>query len=338
MKTLAIGGIRIQTYGLALALGICCALVLFLRGSRQKRGAEKEGFSASLSLFALLAIPLGFLCGRLSQALISQGWYLFRQDFLFNFSRGGYLLYGVMAGIVLAAWMTSRISHRSFPALLDRIAAPGLLLIAVCRFAEGLIGCGYGRSIAEWFDPMLEQNMITLEDPSFFLRFPFGIPNYYGEMCWSIFLLEGISALLFLRIVTKQRSVAPSGVFLLALLLYAGAQTWLESLRADSLPRWGFVRVNQLLSGIAAAGVLTLCSLRCLRHGGSWPWGSWAGMLGCVGLIIAMEFAVEGKIAFLQWMKMDLCYGVMGLGSLGLILCIRPVWKAACISPATKTP
>ena len=335
MKSFQVIGIQVQTYGLILALGICFALMLFIRGTG-KRADGSISKAPDPGFLILLSIPLGFLGGRLAQVLVSQGWYLFRQDFFFNFIRGGYLLYGAMGGVVLAAWITSRIKVLPFSALLDRLAAPGLALIAVCRFAEGIIGCGYGRSIEEWFDPMLEQNMITLENPVFLLRFPFGIPNYYGEMCWSVFLLEGLAALLFLAITARCRNTAPGGVFLLALLLYAGAQTWLESLRADSIPRWGFVRVNQLLSGLAAALVMTLSSLRLRKRSASQPWGCWAGMFGCMGLIIAMEFAVEGKISFLQWMKMDLCYAVMGLGSLGLILSVHTVWRRAYTTDAKE--
>ena len=330
MKSFQIGPLQIWIYGLSLALG--AGIALFWMNHRL-RGACREG---TVPLFAMLAIPLGFFCARLAQALVSQGGYLFRQDFFFHFSRGGYLLYGAMAGIALAAWITGRITRQPASLLLDRLSAPGLLLIALCRFSEGLIGCGYGRPIEEWFDPMLEQTMITLEDSTPLLRFPFGIQNYYGEWCWSIFLLEGFTALLFLALVLKKRTAAPGGTFLLALLLYAGAQTLLESLRADSIPRWGFVRVNQLLSAVAVLGVLLVSSLRGIRRGGAFPWRSWAGLALCVGLIIAMEFAVEGKIAFLQWMKMDVCYGVMALGSLGLILSVYPVWKTAWASGTEK--
>ena len=325
MKSFQIGSLRIWTYGLCLAVGVCASLLLM---ARRSKGKLREG---TVSLYALFALPLGFLLARLGQALVSQGWYLFRQDFFFNFSRGGFMLYGAMAGAALAALITARLTRQSAAELLDLTAAPGMLLIAFARFSEGLIGCGYGRSIEEWFDPMLEQNMVSLEDPSFFLRFPFGIPNYYGEYCWSIFLLEGIAALVILGIVLKSKA-EPGGTYLLALLLYAGAQTVLESLRADSIPRWGFVRVNQLLSGVAVVLVLALSSARLRSRGRAFPWASWIGCLLCAGLILTMEFAVESKIAFLQWMRMDLCYFVMALGSLGMILSVRPAWRSAWCS------
>ena len=42
-----------------------------------------------------------------------------------------------------------------------------------------------------------------------------------------------------------------------------------------------------------------------------------------------MEFALEQKISFLEWMHMDLCYLVMGLACLGLVLTVLPFWKRA---------
>lgn len=322
MKTWSVGSMEIRIYGLCVALGVLAALLWL---SRRTRDTWKPG---TVSRFALLALPLGFLFARLGICLVSQGWYLFRSDFFFNFSRGGFMLYGAMAGCVLAAWITARATEQSFPVLLDGIAAPGMLAIACCRFAEGLIGVGYGRPIYDWFDPWAEQSFFPLEEPDFFLRFPFGIPNYYDEYCWSVFLLEGIAALIFTLILANKKAQAP-GLFLLGLILYAGAQTVFESLRADSIPKWGFVRVNQILSGVALVLALGLCSRRLLEKGEKIPWGAWAGTAACMGVILAMEFAVEKKIHFLRWMRMDLCYFVMALASLGLILLGVRVWKRA---------
>ena len=326
MKQLFEGPLPLRLYGLCLAAAAgACLFWLVCRG----RGKLKKG---TCSLFALLALPLAFLCARLGLCLVSQGLYLFQQGFFFDFSRGGFMLYGAMAGIVLAAALTAKIAGESFPGLLDAAAPPGLALIAAARFSEGLIGVGYGRSIYDWFDPMLEMNMISLEDPEPLLRFPFGIQNYYGDWHWSIFLLEGVLAVVFVFLVLrreKKDAPGPGGLFLLALLAYASAQTWLESLREDAIPRWGFVRVNQLLSGVAVVLVLALSTLRLRRSGRPVPRAAWCGVLLGMGMIVAMEFAVEQKIPFLQWMKMDLCYLVMGLSSLALFRIGLAVWNRA---------
>ncbi len=347
MVSFSVGSLMVYTYGLCVALALGGG---FFWLHMRSRGMLKRG---TVSFFALMALPLSFFAARLGICLVSQGLYLFQQDFFFHFSRGGYLLYGALAGWVLAAWLTTRLTRQSFSLLVDLFAAPWMLIVAVLRLAEGLVGCGYGRSIYDWFDPMLEQTFITWEDPSPLFRFPFGIQNYYGEWCWSIFLLEGFFAILFLILLVRkgipsphpipeesasENHPVPAGRFFLMLLLYAGAQTLLESLRADAIPRWGFVRVNQLLSGILVVLVLFVSTLRVLKAGQHFPWVAWAGTFLSLGLILVMEFAVEQKISFLQWMKMDLCYLVLGAGSLGLILSGYSVWKSAWKPGAERVP
>ena len=316
----------VRTYGLCLSAGLLAALPWLAARCRDL----KKNTALWLSLTAL---PLAFLLSRLAQCAVSQGWYLFRQDFFFNFRRGGYMLYGAMAGAVLAARITARLTRQDTGRLLDALAVPGMLLISVCRFAEGLIGVGYGRDMADWFDPWNEYVFFPMEDPEPLMRFPFGIPDYYGVYRFSVFLLEGLAAAVFLVILCRKKAAAPGGLFLLALILYAGAQTTLESLRDDSLPRWGFVRVNQILSGAALVTAMALSTARLLKRGepgaGKAAALRWAGLLACMGVILAMEFAVEGKIHFLLWMRMDLCYFVMGLSSLGLILFSASLWKKA---------
>ncbi len=320
MQSFSIGPVSVRVYGLCLALALLAALCWMLARARNL----KEG---TVRVFALLALPLGFLSARLAQCLVSQGWHLLRPDFFFNFQRGGFLLYGAVGGTVLAALIAAKITRQSPGTLLDLAAAPGMLVIAVCRFAEGLIGVGYGRSIAEWFDPWGEYTFFPLEDPEPLMRFPFGIPDYYGDYHFSVFLLEGLAALAFLLILRKKKSPVPGAVFLLGLILYAGAQTTLESLRADSLPKWGFVRVSQLLSGILLVLILAGFTRRLLKAGRPFPVLPWVGTAACMGLILAMEFALEKKILFLQWMRMDLCYLVMAAASAGLTLIGVRQWK-----------
>lgn len=327
MQAFSLESLPFRIYGICLAVGALAGLCWL---AFRCRGMKND----TVLYLALLAVPLSFLMARLAQCLVSQGWHLFRENFFFNFSRGGYMLYGALAGVVLAAWMTARFTTQSFAKLLDAISAPSMLVIAVCRFSEGLIGAGYGRSIEDWFDPWGEFTFFPLEDPEPLMHFPFGIPDYYGDYHFSIFLLEGLAALIFMLILARKKESVPGMVFLLGLILYAGAQTTLESLRADSLPKWGFVRVNQLISAVVLAGVMALCSIRLKKNSHPVPWASWIGFFAAAGMILAMEFALEKKILFLQWMRMDLCYLIMALCSLSLILICRSVWKKACVVPA----
>lgn len=316
---------ELKPYGLVVALSAAAAFALTeVKGRSRLR-------SGTVSFYALLSVIFGFALARLGPALVSQGGYLFKEDFLFNFSRGGYMYYGVVLGCVLSAWITGKVRHENLLDILDAGAAPAMLMTACCRMAEGLVGCGFGRNITEWFDPWMEESMIPWEDPSFLYRFPFGVQDYYGEWNWSVFVFEAIVALVaFVLLLTRKKQEQPGGSFWLMLLLYAGMQITLESMRQDAIPRWGFVKVNQLLSAVTVLLVLAVSCHKAekkIRPGRKIL--AWVGAVLCCGIAMMMEFALEQKIDFLLWMRMDLCYIVMLLSSIAIILIVDPVRKKA---------
>ena len=58
-------------------------------------------------------------------------------------------------------------------------------------------------------------------------------------------------------------------------------------------------------------------------------------LLLLAGIATAMEFALEQKIGFLDWMRGDLCYLVMALCSAGMFTIVFSKWKKAY--PVTGT-
>ena len=56
---------------------------------------------------------------------------------------------------------------------------------------------------------------------------------------------------------------------------------------------------------------------------------AWILIFVLLGIVIAMEFALDEKISFLSWMHMDLCYLVIGLASAGIVFAVYPLWKWA---------
>ena len=321
MNLQSVEPVRRTAWLLCVLAGTLAACVSVWIGGRKKLRAK------TLLLFFPLAVPLGFLTARLALWLVSPDWYLFREADFWDFSSGGFMLYGAVGGVALAAWLAARFTGESAGKLLDAVAAPGMALVAVFRFSEGIIGMGYGRPMEEWFDPWGEYSYFPMEDPEPLLRFPFGIPDYYGDYHFSIFLLEGLAAAVFVFLLLRKKGNMPGSVFLLAVMLYAAAQTTLESLRVDHVMKWGFVRISQLISGVLAAGCLLLCAVRRKQQGGKMPFVVWIGFAACVGVILAMEFAAEKKILFLQWMRMDLCYFVMALASLAMLVLSARAWK-----------
>ena len=314
-------------YGLCVAGAALLALVLMQ--ATGKRFSLKGG---TVSWFAVLAVPLGVLCARIGYALVRLDWMRAKGfAFFLQFQKGGFMLFGAAAGVLLAALITAKVTRQRFASILDAAAAPAALLIALGRMAESLVGLGYGSDIEMWFDPFNESSVIAWEDPSILYRFPFATLDYYESWRFSIFFLEALAALAICVILLTRKRRAAGGQAALMALLYAACQVILESMRKDAVLTWGFVRANQLFSVLTVAAVLLICCLLLprrdrtrLRIG-----GAWAAVVLCVGVVIAMEFALDQKIGFLKWMRMDMCYGVIALACLGFLLAVAPLWKRA---------
>lgn len=312
-------------YGIAVAVAAAAALAL--AGATFRRGKLS---GESLSWFAVLALPLGFLGARLGFCLASLDW-VSQEGFLFffEFSRGGYMLYGALLGGLLAAALAARLSGERFARLVDALATPALLLIALGRIAEVLVGQGYGWSIEDWFTEGNSMSLVVLEDPSFFYRLPFGIPDMYDNYNWAVCVFEGIVALVLVLVVSRARVRRAGGRAALGLLLYAATQELCESLRQDAVLRWGFVRINQILGAVVIVAVLVISYLMARPRQPKKLALSIGGIVVGALLITAMEFALEKKISAIEWVPMDVCYVITTLGALLMILSVLPLWRRA---------
>ena len=325
MTTMHLGSLTLYPYGLALCAAT--ALALALAGLAFRRHGLKAG---ALSWFALLGIPLGVMGARLAYCLAALDWVMQEGfGFFLQLNRGGYMLYGALAGCALALWLTARITGESFARMADRLAAPAMALILLGRLAEGLVGQGYGWCVEDWFMEDSGMSLFVMEDPSFFYRLPFAVPDMYDNYNWAVFIFEaltaGVIALILLRTKTRRAGARAT----LALLLYAASQILCESLRQDAVLRWGFVRINQVIGAVLIAGLMLGCALRAPRRRPGQIAGLCAGILACMGVVIAMEFALEKKISAIEWIPMDVCYLLMALACLGLMLCVMPLWRKA---------
>ena len=142
-------GLTIYPYGLAVAGAAVIALLLAASNFRKVRLDVNV-----LSWFAPLAIVLGLLGARVGFCLAA--WDYVAQDglgFIFEFTRGGFMLYGALAGCVLALVIACRLCKACLACAADALAAPAMVMIALCRLAEGLVEQGYGWGIAEYSTP-----------------------------------------------------------------------------------------------------------------------------------------------------------------------------------------
>ena len=323
----------IYPYGAALG-GAALASLLLLAYCTRRFGLK----SGTASWAALLGLPLAVLGARLGYCLFRLPWFLSKGfGFFFRFTEGGYVFPGALGGLLLAGWITARLTSQKTASVWDSMAAPGALALALARMAEGLVGQGYGWPVEEWFsvdafDPEEYSGMslFHLEDADAFERFPFAVQDsFYGEWHWAVFVLEALLCVLILVLVLRTRANRPGSVALKGTAMLCALTVLGESMRQDEVMRWGVIRVSQVLGAVGLATVLLLV---CLRLPSPRPRKrmilSWVSLLAAAGLVMAMEFALEKKIVFLEFIPMDVCYLIMSLGCVWLWLSIRPLWKA----------
>lgn len=293
-------GRPVTAYALCIALSL--AMGLWLLGREQKR----RGLRADTAgIFALLSLPLGLLGARAFYCLARISFYLeIGAENMLRLFDGGYALWGAAGGAALAALMTAKITGQKCAAILDALAAPGALTIALCRFAEFFSGEGIGMYV---------------ENESFW-RFPFAVCNEYGEWYWAVFLLEGAAALAIFLVLLLQKRRAAGEEAKIFLILYCACQILLESLRRDNFLRWLFVRVSQLTAVLVLAGLMMPALIPWLRRPRDrrMPPARMAARLGifllCIGISIWMEFAIDKSAVIPVWA----CYSVMAVCCIGI--------------------
>ena len=271
---LRFGGGIVTPYGLCVAAVALACVIAFDRLRLMDVARPKDGpiavlFRVDALELALCCIPTALFGARLLYVLLRPGYYIFDMGVLriFCLWEGGFLLYGAALGALLAAALLARKRKTSAPALFDQMAAPGLLMIALCRLAEWFAGEGLGA----W-----------IENPAF-TRLPFAVQNSFGEWQLAVFLFEACFAALLLLPVLRMKAGEGRRIAA-ALVLYASAQIVFESLRMDSCLRIGFVRVSQVISAVVILAVTAFKWKKADRC---------AAALGCIALIGIVEWALD---------------------------------------------
>ena len=323
MEPLEIGSLRAFPFGAVTALALAAGAVWSLKRAADAR--EKK----ALEIFWLLALPLGLFLAHLGYALCNLDMIEdYFGEVLLDFAGGGYLLYGALAGAVIALVLACRITGVSFEKAADLLAGPFLLLGTACALGEGLIGGGFGWKVEDWFLAENSMSLLASEEPGplaeFFSHFPFAVRDpFYGYASWAVFLPVALCLGWGLwKTVRLPENGGGRAVF--ALSFYAAVRVLYESLRQDDIPKWGFVRVNQILSAAVLLALLVLCAM----NAGKRRWPSVCLLAGGAALVLVMEFALEKKIGFLEWMTMDLCYAVSAAGCWMMFQSVNRLRKA----------
>lgn len=294
---------------------LCCLTLLagavFALALGWKRG-QKAGIAPSqLALCTVLASVMTAFCSHLCYCLASAADVLYTQTigFWFAFWQPGQMFYGGMLGALLALVIAG---GQSRIRLMEAYAPSVALMIAFARIAEGFYGQGYGEY---WY-----------EEPGIFCRWPFmAYDPYYEAWAWALFMAEAVFALVLFAVLLKKKPAFPGDGMLLLFGLYACAQVVLESLRRDEFLRWGFVRVEELLSAVAILAVLILYWVKSGRGKAACKAVCMAVFLAMVVFCLLLEFATEGRIPFLI-LEVWQCYALMAVAcavNAGCVVCMR---------------
>ena len=196
--------------------------------------------------FLLYAIPLAIVCARIYYVIFRFN--MFSEDLwsIFNIREGGLAIYGGVIGGLIAAKIAVRKHHVSVWTLLD-IAAPALVLgQGIGRWGNYINMEAYGLRINEEY----------LQFFPFAVEIPVGdvwywhMATFFYEFCWDVLVFA-------LLLVIRHHKRRNGDVFCWYLLLYCAGRTVIEGLRNDSLTFISeFVRISQVLSAIAAFGVV----------------------------------------------------------------------------------
>ncbi len=273
--------VNIGAYLLMMGISAVCVCAFFFFSVR-KRLALSSGKALSLGVCVLLLGTVFAVLGAKLFYFIFRFTYIIRQGFAaywLSLRTEEMSYYGGVAGVVFAVFLSAKICGVKARPVLNSFAPWGALLAAAARFAEYfLFPAGTGA---------------LLDDP---LPFPIAVSivysEYYSESVLAVFFFEGIMSLVAFVLSLVHRTEPRR---LLRTLFYLCLpQILLESLRSEAINLL-FIHLEQLVCYLFLEGVLVWYALAKNRR----SFSSWipalAGLVVC-GLVIACEFAVDGKI------------------------------------------
>ena len=202
--------------------------------------------------FLLYAIPLSIICARIYYVIFRFNMYSEDLLAIFNIREGGLAIFGGIIGGLIAARITARRHQVPLQTILD-IVSPALVLgQAIGRWGNYINMEAYGLRISEEY----------LQFFPFAVEIPVGdiwywhMATFFYEFCWDVLVFA------FLLLIRHHKRRC-GDVFCWYLLLYCAGRTVIEGLRNDSLTFISeFVRISQVLSAIAAFGVVLYFFLR----------------------------------------------------------------------------
>ena len=237
----------ISWYSILIVAAILIGLAFCSREARRYRISQD-----ALLDFLLYAIPLAIVFARVYYVAFRFNMYSDDLLSIFNIREGGLAIYGGVIGGLIAARIVSRKHSISMLSLLDLVAPALVLGQGIGRWGNYINMEAYGLRVAE---EALQFFPFAVEIPVSVFWY-WHMATFFYEFCWNV--------VVFALLMLIRRHARRSGdVFCWYLLLYCSGRTVIEGLRYDSLTFISeFVRISQVLSAIAAFGVVIYFFIR----------------------------------------------------------------------------
>ena len=255
----------------ALAAVLC--MTVYCRRRKLKAGTGE--------LLSLLSLVCGIVCSRLFFCLLNPelgrimpaaGW--------IRANGGGWSTTGAIGGVLLAAWITARITGQKAGDLLDA----GCLALPLFMIFERL-----GERTTADFD--ISRVISEETEGGGWLT----VQDIYGTYLAVYRIAAILAGVLFiiLLLVSLSRKTRSGDVFNLFLLLFGAAGILTESLRSDGFLSYHFVKFQMVGAALLLGGGLLAAALRCGRAPKKMKIASAVCLFLMVGIVIGLEFALD---------------------------------------------
>ena len=257
-NAIELGPLRLNAYGLMIALGVILAVRIAGRGLERRNAGTVDDFSA----VAMWAVPAGVIGARLYH--VATDWDRFSDNLgdIAKVWQGGLGIWGGIAlGVPVGMWAARR--RGLHVATVVTVAAPGIAAAqAVGRWGNWFNQELFGKPTElPWALRVSESKTVAAGfDPGTTFH-----PTFLYESVWCALLC------LVLLYVNKHGSLKPGRVFWLYAAGYTAMRFFIEGLRIDKAHEAGGLRLNQWVSIVvfAVSVVFFVAQVRADRRGGS---------------------------------------------------------------------
>lgn len=235
----SIGSVTVHGYGLMIAIGVACALII---GTVR---AKKKGMDTDIILsLGLIVLIFGFLGAKLLYCIVE--WRQLFADPLGALSGSGFVVYGGIIGGVIAAMVYCRKKKVRFLEYFDLVIPSVAVAQGFGRIGCLLAGCCYGCETTLPIGIVFPDSALA---PSGVSLFPTQIFSSAGDF---------IIALILILYARKPRAAGKVGG--LYLILYSVGRFAIEFFRSDARGSVGFLSTSQFIAiFMLIGGVLLFC-------------------------------------------------------------------------------